>query len=345
MTKPPPHPHRPVLEEDLGRLRTSVTQMGELVDGAIAQAMAGLASRDVDRCTAVIAEDTRVNALLRDVRELCFATPLTQTPLSCDLREMMGLLHMASELERMGDHCVSIAKLARDLAHQPELTSRVDLGAIGRACREQVRDILTAVVARSVEQAHGVAARHDGIDRAYREALDRLVQMHTTDPQSVYCATLLVFIAHHLERIADRVTNIAEDLIFLETLPGKVGEVAGEARVTDRGSRTEAKMVGGFLLDPAARTIRVYGEAVQLAPKEFELLSLLLAHPGHVLTRERIAQMVWGGHTTSNTISVHIRWLREKFERFEPPPLRIASVFGVGYRLDRLQGERVSVDG
>lgn len=212
-----PHPHRPVLDEELGRLRALVLGMGELVDGGIGEAMTGLVTRDVERCTTVVAEDAHLNALQKEVRELCFAILLTQTPLGGDLRETMALLHMASELERMGDHCVSIAKLAREVAHQPEVTTCVDLGAIGRSCQEQVREVLGAVVTRSADHARQVAAGDDPIDRAYREAFDLLIQTISSDPGSVYVATQLLFIAHHLERIADRVTNIAEDLVYLET--------------------------------------------------------------------------------------------------------------------------------
>jgi phosphate transport system protein len=217
MSPPPSHPHRPVLDDELGRLRGWVLRMGELVDRGICQAMAGLAQRDIDRCTAVIAEDARINALHLDVRELSFAILLTQAPLACDLRETMSLLHIAAELERMGDHCVSIAKLAREVAHQPELTTGVDLTAIGRSCSEQVRGVLCAMIASSADQARRVAAGDDAIDRAYRRAFDLLVQTITTDRGSVYAGTQLLLVAHHLERIADRVTNIAEDLVFLET--------------------------------------------------------------------------------------------------------------------------------
>jgi phosphate transport system protein len=116
---------------------------------------------------------------------------LTQAPVARDLREIMGLLHMSAELERMGDHCVSIAKIARSLADFPQLSTHIDLPKMAQFCREQVRDILAGVVARDTGRARLVAARDDRIDR--------------------------VFVAHHLERIADRVTNIAEDLVYLET--------------------------------------------------------------------------------------------------------------------------------
>jgi DNA-binding response OmpR family regulator len=100
----------------------------------------------------------------------------------------------------------------------------------------------------------------------------------------------------------------------------------------------EVEEFGGFRLDRAARTVRASGEDVHLSPKEFDLLSLLLANAGRVLSRSTIIHRVWGSKFFGDhkTVDVHIRWLREKFERFDTMPFRITTVFGVGYRLDRL---------
>ncbi|HVS42713.1 MAG TPA: phosphate signaling complex protein PhoU [Candidatus Dormibacteraeota bacterium] len=211
------HPQRSVFDEELRTTRLAVTEMGELVDRAISGAMVGLMERDVDACAVVIAEDARINELQREVREQSYTMILTQAPVARDLREIMGLLHMSAELERMGDHCVSIAKIARSLADFPELATHVDLPKMAQFCREQVGDILAAVVARDVPRARLVAARDDRIDRVYHRLFDELVQLMSDDGQAAYRATNLVFVAHHLERIADRVTNIAEDLVYLET--------------------------------------------------------------------------------------------------------------------------------
>jgi two-component system response regulator RegX3 len=101
----------------------------------------------------------------------------------------------------------------------------------------------------------------------------------------------------------------------------------------------EVEVLGDFRLDRAARTVAVGGEEVRLAPKEFDLLSFLLAHPGRVQSRESLIQRVWGSNFFGDrkTVDVHVRWLREKFERFDRLPFRITTVFGVGYRLDVLE--------
>jgi DNA-binding response OmpR family regulator len=100
----------------------------------------------------------------------------------------------------------------------------------------------------------------------------------------------------------------------------------------------EVEALGDFRLDRPARTVTVAGEEVRLAPKEFDLLSYLLAHPGRVQSRESLIQRVWGSNFFGDrkTVDVHVRWLREKFERFDRLPFRITTVFGVGYRLDVL---------
>jgi DNA-binding response OmpR family regulator len=101
----------------------------------------------------------------------------------------------------------------------------------------------------------------------------------------------------------------------------------------------EVEDFGGFRLDRAARTVRVGADSLHLSPKEFDLLSLLLANAGRVLSRSTIIHRVWGSKFFGDhkTVDVHIRWLREKFERFDTLPFRITTVFGVGYRLDRLE--------
>ena len=217
MTESGLHPLRAEFDTLLRAVRDEVSEMGDLVECGIARAMWGLAERSVDLCNAVIEDDLRVNELQRLVRDNSFSILLREAPVATDLREVMSHLHIAAELERMGDHCVSIAKLARVLVDIPERGPGVDLDSMASLCREQVREMLGAVVGRDVDRARQVAARDDRIDRVYHRVFDDLIQRMIADGDYVYRGTNLVFIAHHIERIADRVTNIAEDLVFLET--------------------------------------------------------------------------------------------------------------------------------
>jgi phosphate transport system protein len=213
----PDHPVRGRYGRRLHELRADVLQMGGLVDASIGRASQALATRDVTLAEAVIAGDAHINGLHHEVRALAFSLLLTEGPLAGDLREVIALLHMAVELERIGDHAVSVAKQARVLASLPPLSPPVDVGTLAGYCVEQVRDGLSAVVARDADRARAVAVRYDRLDRVYHRIHDELVERMQDDPASVLAAVCLISVAHHLERIGDRVTNLAEGLVFLES--------------------------------------------------------------------------------------------------------------------------------
>ena len=221
--EPLAHPHRPSLESEQRQVRELVLEMGEMVDAAITQATRALVDRDVDMASRVVAGDAMVNARQAEVHEHCLSVILTQAPVARDLREILGFLHMSDELERMGDHCVNVARIARNLADLPPLASPVDLAVLSRTCAEQVRDMLNALVARDIDRAREIAARDDRVDRIYHRIVDDILQLMVADSRNVYAGTQLILVAMNLERIADRVTNLAEDLVFLET--GNVEEL------------------------------------------------------------------------------------------------------------------------
>lgn len=135
----------------------------------------------------------------------------------------------------------------------------------------------------------------------------------------------------------------AEDYVAkpfsLNELLARVAAMLRRAELSGEQSERpgEVEEFGGFRLDRAARTVRFGAEDVRLSPKEFDLLALLLASPGRVLSRATIIHRVWGSKFFGDhkTVDVHIRWLREKFEKYDTLPFRITTVFGVGYRLDR----------
>ncbi len=223
MMEPLAHPHRPSLESEQRQVRELVLEMGEMVDAAITQATGALVDRDIDMASRVLLGDGAVNARQAEVHEHCLSVILTQAPVARDLREILGFLHMSDELERMGDHCVNVARIARNLADLPPLASPVDLAVLSRTCAEQVREMLNALVARDVDRAREIASRDDRVDRIYHRIVDDILQMMVSESRNVYVGTQLILVAMNLERIADRVTNLAEDLVFLET--GNVEEL------------------------------------------------------------------------------------------------------------------------
>jgi phosphate transport system protein len=221
--EPLAHPHRPSLETEQRQVRELVLEMGEMVDLAIAQATRALVDRDIEMASRVISGDGAVNERQAEVHEHCLSVILTQAPVARDLREILGFLHMSDELERMGDHCVNVARIARNLADLPPLSAPVDLAVLSRTCAEQVRDMLNALVARDIDRARDIAARDDRVDRMYHRIVDDILQLMVADSRDIYAGTQMILVAMNLERIADRVTNLAEDLVFLET--GNVEEL------------------------------------------------------------------------------------------------------------------------
>lgn len=204
------------LAERIQGIRDLVLQMGDEVDRAIVRCTRGLTARDVDLCAAVVRDDAQVNAMLVTARELSIPV-LARASAPADLREAMGLLHTASELERIADHCANIARIGRDLADLPPFGHHVDIARLSEVCSEQLRDILGAVIARDVDRARAVAARDDRVNRIYHRVVDELIQLMTEDGDLVYRGTRLIMAGQNFERIGDRVTNLAEDLLFRET--------------------------------------------------------------------------------------------------------------------------------
>jgi phosphate transport system protein len=206
----------------LATLRELILTMGDRLDEAMARASTGLVHRDVDLCAAVIEDDAKVNATLLEVRRLSFAA-LADSPGPAELRAILGLLHMGSELERMADHCVNVARIGRELADLPPLGTALDLGQLAATVLDQVSRMLTALIAGDVERAREVAARDDLVNRIYHRIVDDLVQLMAENGDTVSRGTKLVMAAQNFERIGDRVTNLAEDLLFLET--GQIEEL------------------------------------------------------------------------------------------------------------------------
>lgn len=209
--------HRPELQADLDRVRASVMTLSQRVEVQIDRAMWGLQNRNPDICTTVIENDIELNELQRRIRETCFHVILTQAPVARDLRDILGFEHMSSDLERMADHCVSIARIARSLCDLPDVPSADPLMALAEGCGNQLRDMLAAVADGDTALARDIASRDDVIDTQYHRIFSALVDEMTVDGRLAARANGLIFVAHHLERIADRVINIAEELIFAET--------------------------------------------------------------------------------------------------------------------------------
>ena len=169
---------RSALDAELGQIRTQLMQVGQLVATAMEKAVWGLREQSPDLCTAVIEGDAEVNEHHRAIRELCHTTILIQQPVARDLRHVLSYERMSSELERMGDHCVSIARIARSLCDLPDDPSSEGLGVLAGECRKQLVDILDAVETADIEAAREVAERDAVVDQAVSTQLQLVRAEH-----------------------------------------------------------------------------------------------------------------------------------------------------------------------
>jgi phosphate transport system protein len=212
----PQHPRVSLDAEELS-VKDSVLRMGYLVEDQILRAHDALAKRDAALAAQVIASDAKINEVQRAVSGLVAMTIATQAPVARDLRFLLALDRVTYELERMGDHAGSVAKQARKLAGVTSMVTYDELTPMANLVARQVRDVVTALVDIDSDKAHQVAARDDDIDSLYHQLFADVLAEMRSDPDKVDPGTRILFAAHYLERIGDRVTNIAEDVVFLAT--------------------------------------------------------------------------------------------------------------------------------
>ncbi len=209
--------HRATFDRELQEIKDDVLRMGSLVEQAIRAAIDSLVRHDGAAATAVIVADPEINELQRRISSMITATIATQAPVARDLRFLLTLDHVSYELERMGDHAASVAKQSRKLAAQPPFAPSVDLPRMGELAAQLVHAILRALVDVDAAPAREVAGLDDDVDHQYHRIFDQVLQLMREDPANVDGGARVLFAAYYLERIGDRATNIAEDVVFLAT--------------------------------------------------------------------------------------------------------------------------------
>lgn len=206
---------RVALDRDERRVKDGILRMGSLVEAQIRTAIRALVERDAGLAAAVIAADAQINEAQRDVNEAVAMTIATQSPVARDLRFLLALNHTGYELERIGDHASSVAKQVRFLADERSLRAAAEIGRMGETAADLVRGIVAALVDVNEAGARAVANRDDEIDHGYRQVFADVIRAMQEDPAAIEPGTRLVLAAHWIERIGDRVTNVAEDIVYL----------------------------------------------------------------------------------------------------------------------------------
>jgi len=176
-----------------------------------------LIDQDVDLAQQVVDGDEQVNQALRNIQENCEVLIATQQPMAADLRFIIAMFNIANELERTGDYAEGIARLAIRMADEPPLKPYIDIPRMTQKGRELLRGQLQAFVNRDVDAARSLARDDDEIDALYDQVYRELLLFMVQDPKTITRATHLLWVAHNLERFADRVINICERTVFVAT--------------------------------------------------------------------------------------------------------------------------------
>lgn len=219
---------RGTLDREMNEISDAVLRLGRKLERAVTLSVEALRDRNVDLAHQIIADDLKINKLRYKIEEKCLAVIATQQPVAGDLRQIIAAMHLAIEMERMADHAEGIAHLVLRLAHEPLLKPLIDVPRMAQVACEMLRACLDAFVDADPKAAKRAAKRDDEIDQLYDQVFRELLTYMIQDPKNISRATYLLWVAHNLERIGDRVTNIGERIVFMTT--GKLKEIDGSWR-------------------------------------------------------------------------------------------------------------------
>jgi phosphate transport system protein len=208
---------RTEFDRELRMLQEELLGVGSMVEKAIANSIEGLKQRDLELSRQVVQDDDVIDARRYEIEERCVSMIAKQQPLAIDLRTIIAILHIVGELERMGDYAEGIAKISIAMGDDPPLKPLIDIPRMADKASMMLRRSLEALVNRDIVAAQGIGVDDDEVDALYDQIYRELLTLMLEDPRTITRATYLLWVAHDLERIADRATNIAERVIYLVT--------------------------------------------------------------------------------------------------------------------------------
>jgi phosphate transport system protein len=216
---------RKTFHQRLKEIQDEMLIMGSMVEKAFYNSVQALKDRDYDKARQVIMDDCHINNKRFEIEERCVELIATQQPMASDLRTIVGVLNIISELERIGDYAEGVAKIAVMIQDEPPIKLPNALFDMSKKTGIMLRRSLDAFINRDTEAAVKIAAEDDEIDALFDEALKELIDLMIADPATIGRATRIIWVAHRLERDADRVTNICERVVFV--VSGKMEELGG----------------------------------------------------------------------------------------------------------------------
>ena len=214
---------REVYHKALKDLQDEVLKMGEMVADAIRKTVEALRKKDINTSKEIIKNDLLINKKRFDIEEQCISLIATQQPVAVDLRVLASILSIITDLERMGDHAEGIAKITLLIGDEPLVKPLIDIPRMADIGLSMLDKCLKAFVDRDAEAARLICNEDDQVDALHDQIYRELLLLMIQNPKISHQATYLTWVSHNLERIADRVTNIAERVVFMVT--GKMEEM------------------------------------------------------------------------------------------------------------------------
>ena len=214
---------RKTFEGEIQQLKDDVLLLGSMVEQAILDSVEALKKRDVKASERIFAEDAAINKKRFDIENKLMVLIATQQPMAHDLRLLASTFEIISELERMGDYAKGIANINIRMGDAPLLKPLIDIPRMAEQGADMLHRALSAFVNEDVEAAKTIPLEDDEVDALYNQVYHELMMFIIQDPKTIERANWLLWVAHNLERVADRVTNICERTVFIVT--GEMNEI------------------------------------------------------------------------------------------------------------------------
>jgi phosphate transport system protein len=214
---------RTTYHKKLRQIQDDILAMGSMVEKAITNSVEALKDRNLEMAHQIIAEDKKVNRKRFEIEEKCIQLIATQQPMASDLRNIICILNIVTELERIGDYAEGIAKIVIMIGDEPPLKPLIDIPRMAEKVVDMLHRSLDALINHSADAAKQIATEDDEVDNLYDQVFRELLTFMIEDPKTITRATRLIWVAHNLERSADRATNICERVVFFVT--GKMEEI------------------------------------------------------------------------------------------------------------------------
>jgi len=208
---------RKAFENDIQQVKDEILTLGSMVEHAIIGSVEALKKRDLKAAEKIMAEDKEINKKRFAIENQVMILIATQQPMAHDLRLLASSMEIISELERMGDYAKGIANINIRMGDEPLLKPLIDVPRMAEIGTSMLHRALSAFINEDIETASKIPVEDDQVDALYNQIYRELMTFIIQDPKTIERANWLLWVAHNLERVADRVTNICERTVFIAT--------------------------------------------------------------------------------------------------------------------------------